>query len=131
MNPLAIARSIHSTTLDGTPVEGLRVVRAEGLLARLVGLLNHGSLAPSEALWLPRTGSIHTHGMLFPIDVVFLGKGGVVLEVRTTCPPGKVVRGPFRSGGTLELAAGAAALFGIEAGRTIAFKSAAESAPSV
>ena len=126
MNPLAAVRSIHSASLDGTPVEGLRVVRAEGLLARIVGLLNHGSLAPSEALWLPRTGSIHTYGMLFPIDVVFLGKGGVVLKVQTSCPPGKVVRGPFRSGGTLELAAGAAALFGIHAGRTIEFKNVAE-----
>jgi len=122
VNPLPAPRAPYQATLDGIPVEGLRVVRAEGLLARIVGLLNHASLAPGDALWLPRTGSIHTHGMLFPIDVVFLGKGGLVLRVETSCLPGRVLRGPFRSGGTLELAAGSAALFGIEAGKIVEFR---------
>ena len=103
--------------LDGKPVEGLRVVRADGFFARLVGLLNHASLAESDALWLPGTGSVHTRGMRFPIDVVFVRRDGVVAAVLERCVPGRILRGPTFAAGTLELACGAAARFGFVPGK--------------
>lgn len=104
--------------LDGVPVEGLRVVRAQGVFARLVGLLNHASLPADEALWLPGTGSIHTWGMHFSIDVVFVRRDGRVVRVVERCPPGRVLRGPVFAAGTLELADGAASRHGFVTGKS-------------
>ncbi len=49
---------------------GLRV--ADTHLTRLVGLLGKRELRPDDGLWLIPCQGIHTIGMLFPIDVVYL-----------------------------------------------------------
>jgi uncharacterized protein len=70
---------------------------AEMFTARLLGLA--GMVEPPEhGLLIPRCRSVHTSGMRFSIDVVFLGwppcgAGRVrVLDVRHQVPPGRVVR---------------------------------------
>jgi len=47
---------------------------ADTWLSRLVGLLADSSLKKHEALWLSPCKSVHTIGMRFSIDVVFLDK---------------------------------------------------------
>lgn len=48
---------------------------------RLVGLLKYQSIADDSALILMRCNSVHTVGMRFPIDVVFLDCKGNVLGI--------------------------------------------------
>src|SRR6266404_7716231 len=50
-----------------------RALVADGTWTRLVGLLNRSSLEPGEGLWLAPTAAIHTVGMRFSIDAIFLG----------------------------------------------------------
>jgi uncharacterized membrane protein (UPF0127 family) len=49
-----------------------RAQMATRLLARAVGLLSRSHLATGEALIFPRCNAIHTCGMRFAIDVLFL-----------------------------------------------------------
>jgi uncharacterized membrane protein (UPF0127 family) len=57
-----------------------RCLFANSVLKRMVGLLNRKALAASEGLLIDRCCNIHTFGMRFPIDVVFLDHGLRVLR---------------------------------------------------
>jgi uncharacterized membrane protein (UPF0127 family) len=46
------------------------------------GLLKHSSLEPGEGLWIVPCEGVHTFGMNFPIDVLFLNKKREVVKVR-------------------------------------------------
>jgi uncharacterized membrane protein (UPF0127 family) len=46
------------------------------------GLLKHSKLDPGEGLWITPCEGIHTFGMKFPIDVVFLSRQKKVIKVR-------------------------------------------------
>lgn len=61
---------------------------AEGRWARARGLLGRDGV--DGALLLPRTRSIHTFGMRFPIDVAFCDEDLVVRRVMTV-PPWRLV----------------------------------------
>jgi len=45
---------------------------ADSFLTRFRGLVGRVVLPPGEGLLFPRTRSVHTHFMRFPIDIVFL-----------------------------------------------------------
>ena len=49
---------------------------------RRTGLLKHAGLARGEGLWIAPCEGVHTFGMKFPIDVVFLSRKKKVLKVR-------------------------------------------------
>jgi uncharacterized protein len=74
--------------------------------ARLRGLALRRQ-PPDEPLLIPRCRSVHTFGMRFAIDLVWLGRGGQVLRVDRAVPPWRVrsCRGAVE---VLELAAGRA-----------------------
>lgn len=82
---------------------------ADTPLSRLRGLLGRAALAPEahEGLLLKPCGSVHTIGMRYPIDVVFLDAEGCVLQVRERLEPlrASACRGARQ---TLELFAGGA-----------------------
>ena len=59
------------------------VRKADNFFTRLVGLLRRQSLGPEEALWLIPSKGVHTIGMKFPIDVIFLDQNNKV--VATIC----------------------------------------------
>ena len=46
------------------------------------GLLKHTSLAPGEGLWIVPTQSVHSFGMKFTIDVLYLNRKRQVLKLR-------------------------------------------------
>lgn len=48
---------------------------------RRTGLLKHTSLQAGEGLWIAPCEAVHTIGMKFPIDVVFLSKKRTVLKI--------------------------------------------------
>lgn len=55
--------------------------------ARLLGLALLDGLPPQQALLIPRCRSVHTFGMRFPIDVVFLDREGSVARLAREVPP--------------------------------------------
>lgn len=73
---------------------------------RLVGLLGRGRLGPEEALWLVPCRAIHTIGMRFPIDVLFLDRGGRVVATLENVRPWRLSPLVRRAHGVLELRAG-------------------------
>jgi uncharacterized protein len=60
---------------------------ANTVLKRMVGLLNRGQLGAGEGLLLDRCYGIHTFGMRFPIDVLFLDKDLCVIRAVKALPP--------------------------------------------
>ena len=66
---------------------GLRVAVAAGFLARLRGLSGLGSLGPGEGLEIPRCRSVHTVGMRFALDLVWLDGDGRVVRVDRDVAP--------------------------------------------
>jgi uncharacterized protein len=60
---------------------------ANTVLKRMVGLLNRKALAQGEGLLLDRCYGIHTFGMRFSIDVLFLDKDFRVMRAVPALPP--------------------------------------------
>lgn len=72
--------SLMIKTVDGGIRQtSVRVELANTFWSRLVGLLNRSSLGDDQAILLIPCTSIHTIGMRFSIDVIFLGRDGRVL----------------------------------------------------
>ena len=67
---------------------------ARGLFASMIGLLGRSALPAGEAMVFPRCRSIHTIGMRFPIDVVFVDRSWKVVAFDTHVGPGRII-GPF------------------------------------
>lgn len=90
--------------------EGVRISRAEwavSLFERLRGLLGRPSLGADAALLIERCGAIHTVGMRFALDAVFLDRRWRVVRIRRAVPPGRFwVWGGWRAVRTLESEAG-------------------------
>jgi uncharacterized membrane protein (UPF0127 family) len=87
------------------------------------GLLNRESIAPGEGLWIKPASSIHTFGMKFPIDVVFLNKDrfivGIVPDMGPESSTGRFPYCKFDS--VLELPAGTVAATGTREGDGLDF----------
>ncbi|HEY5997648.1 MAG TPA: DUF192 domain-containing protein [Candidatus Deferrimicrobiaceae bacterium] len=99
-----------------------RARSATGFFRRLKGLLGTRSLHPGDALWISPCDSVHTLGMRYALDVLFVDGSGVVVG----CCPG--LR-PFRfspryrkSCGVLELPAGTLSRTGTVPGDQLRFE---------
>jgi uncharacterized membrane protein (UPF0127 family) len=54
---------------------------------RRKGLLGRDGLAAGEGLWIVPCESIHTFGMRFPIDLIYLDRNRKVKKLRSGVPP--------------------------------------------
>jgi uncharacterized membrane protein (UPF0127 family) len=70
---------------------GLHLFVARSRRSRLFGLALMARAPPRSALLLPRCRSVHTAGMRFALDVVFLDAAGNVLQAVVGVPPWRVV----------------------------------------
>lgn len=108
-----------NVTSDAHPhKETILAQHANGFFSRLRGLLGRKALATNEGLLISPCSQIHTLGMRFAIDVVFINKEGQVLAVRNAVAPARAAscKGARH---VLELAAGSAAHFNIKKGDTL------------
>lgn len=81
------------------------VTIARSFFSRLIGLLSKNSLNSSEGMMFYRAPSIHTYGMKFPIDILFLDTTGKIIRIFHQVNPNRII--PYvRSWVTLELQAG-------------------------
>jgi uncharacterized membrane protein (UPF0127 family) len=71
-------------------VLGREVPVAQRYRARLLGLAFLRRECAGAGLLLPRCSSVHTFGMLFPLDVVFLNRQGSVVAVRRRLGPSRI-----------------------------------------
>jgi hypothetical protein len=67
----------------------VEILVARSPLARLLGLALRRR-PPVHALLLPRCRSVHTFGMRFPLDLIWLDRDGRVLRVDEAVPPWRV-----------------------------------------
>jgi uncharacterized protein len=73
-------------------VAGFEVQVATTCISRLLGLAWLAREDAGPGLLIPRCRSVHTSGMRFPIDVLFLGSAGEVIERIEAVPPGRLLR---------------------------------------
>lgn len=60
---------------------GLRVTAADTTFARLRGLIGHLKLKSDEGIWVVPSSGVHTLGVLFPLDLIYLDKDYRVLHI--------------------------------------------------
>ena len=82
------------------------VYAPETACGRMRGLLGRAPPAAAEALWLRPCRSIHTIGMRYAIDVLFLDRRGTVLRARRDLPPGRLAFAPRGTASVLECGGG-------------------------
>ncbi len=96
---------------------------ATGLLSRGLGLMFRKGLPEGGGLVLIPEGQIHMFFMRFPLDVIHVGRDGVVLRILHGIKPWRV--GPMvrKCRMVIELPAGAAARTGTEVGDVLTLES--------
>lgn len=67
-----------------------KVKKADTLLTRIVGWIGRAKIDPEAALWVTPCWGVHTFGMHFSVDVVFLGGTGQVIEILSNFPTNRV-----------------------------------------
>ena len=78
---------------------------ADGYFSRLVGLLGKTRrwARPGQGLWIIPSHGVHTIGMLFAIDLVFLGRDGLVVHTEEYVRPFRISRVTLKAQSVLEL----------------------------
>jgi len=78
---------------------------ADGYFSRLVGLLGKTRrwARPGQGLWILPSHGVHTFGMLFAIDLVFLDRDGRVVHTEEYVRPFRISRVTLRAQSVLEL----------------------------
>ena len=75
------------TGLPVTEHDGLLVIEAQTHRSRRRGLSRLAALPPEQALHIPQTPSVHTFGMRFPLDLIWLDRAGSVVRVDRDVAP--------------------------------------------
>ena len=107
-----------------------RTILADSLLVadnsstRSKGLLGRKALPPGEGLWILPCESVHTFGMQFSIDLVYLDRNLRIRKVKSSVPPWRI-SACFRAHSVLELPAGTVRETGTIPGDTLEFFDAA------
>ena len=97
------------------------MTHADTWLKRLVGLLAHSSLGDNEGMFFCPGGSIHTIGMRFPIDVIYLDNAKKVLKIESEMRPFRLSFAPKGTCSVLELNSGNVKRTGIYLEDTLEF----------
>lgn len=100
-------RLIHLPTEQVVAV----VTRAEGWWAKGWGVLGRPLLPIGEGLWLPGVASVHTVGVWFPLDLLFLNDRFQTVRLAPNTPPGRWLVRAVGAWHTLELGPGTLAQF--------------------
>jgi uncharacterized protein len=110
---------VHNRTRGATLASKVRL--ADTPRSRRRGLLRHETLERGEGLWIYPTQAIHTFGMRFPIDVIFLDRRLCVKRVYHGLAPYRVTSFVWGARSVLELASGSLAGTGTAVGDELQF----------
>lgn len=89
---IASAHPRRFRRLPTAEVASRRVPVAVTLLSRLLGLALLSPGRAGEGLLIPRCRSVHTFGMRFPLDLIFLDRSRATVSVRGAVPRNRIVR---------------------------------------
>ena len=90
---------------DGTTVVAHRLHGAFDSATRRTGLLGKSEWPAGAALIIAPCQAVHTIGMRFPIDVMFVDRQGVVVKTRSAVGPWRMAAA-WRAFAAIELPAG-------------------------
>jgi uncharacterized protein len=82
----------------------IKLQKAHSFFARAKGLLGSQRLEYGQGLWILPCRSIHTFGMRYAIDVIFLDGSLQIIQTVDAVPPDRVIWQP-RAASVVELAA--------------------------
>ncbi len=99
---MSVPRLRNLTTGD---VVATNVAYARSWWQRLSGLLHHSTISPDDGMWFDKCSAIHTVGMRFTIDAIFLDEERRVIGIRHSVPPNQVVVRHARAHAVVELGA--------------------------
>ena len=94
---------------------------ADTSATRRTGLLKHSRLEPGQGLWIAPSEAVHTFGMKFPIDVLFLDKKRKVLKIKNEMQRSRMAI-CLRAHSVLELPSGTAAAMQTTVGDQLEFE---------
>lgn len=94
---------------------------ADNLFSRMKGLLGKNALSPGKGLWITPCMGVHTFGMKFTIDVIFLDKEKRVIALAKSLWPNRTSRVYSTASSVLELPAGTIDATHTATGDTIEF----------
>ncbi len=94
---------------------------ARRFLERLRGLIGTTTLGQGEGLWLPGCQGVHTFGMAFAIDVLYLDQQNRIVQIVPYMPPHRFGPVVWKAAGVLELPAGTLDRYAIGVGRPLVF----------
>lgn len=121
MQTVMVFRAEESGPVAPPSVPLWRAAVAATRWQRLVGLLGRRHLPPGQGLLLVPCRAVHTIGMRFPIDVIFLAREGRVVGI-ATLPPGRLAWGGFHAWAALEVPAGEAQAAGLRVGERLVLR---------
>lgn len=99
----------------------IQLIQAHGWFSRLKGLLGTRTLHDNRGIWLKPCNSIHTMGMCYSIDVLFLDEKNSILKIAEQVRPFRFRLGSRHTKSVLELAAGSVEKMGLNTGDTLHF----------
>ena len=78
---------------------------ADGFFSRLVGLLGTSRrwARPGKGLWIVPSHGVHTIGMMYALDLIFLDRDHVVVDVEEHVRPFRISKVSFKADSVLEL----------------------------
>src|SRR5438874_6337284 len=95
---------------------GSEVRLADTSRTRRIGLLKHDKLNTGEGLWIYPTQAVHTFGMRFSIDVVFIDRRMRVRRIYHRLAPFRLTSLVWSAQSVLELPSGSLARTGTSVG---------------
>jgi uncharacterized protein len=84
---------------------GLDVIAADTMLTRLRGLIGRLSLRSDQGMWVVPSRGIHTVGVLFPLDLIYLDENHRVIHLEEHFPTFRIAPIRARAVSVLELPA--------------------------
>ena len=100
---------------------GDRVDVADTSKTRRTGLLKHATFEFGQGLWIVPCEGVHTFGMPFPIDVIYLNKKRKILKIRKEMKRSRISF-CLTAHSVLELPAGAVDATGTQKGDQLLFE---------
>lgn len=105
--------SVRLDPSDETIIDPLHIARSHSERTR--GLLGRTSLPEREGMWFPECRFIHTFGMQFPIDLLYLNTHHEICKIVHALPPSRL-SACLTADSVIELQSGAAKRMGLRRG---------------
>src|SRR5215469_17032806 len=102
VSPMAAFNRTRGTCL----ADDVRIARTHWSRLRGLAGVGQAGFAAGQALWIVPCRGVHTLAMRFPLDLIYLDRKGVVVDLRVTIQPWRFAPINFHAASMLELPSG-------------------------